>query len=208
MSHGLQPAWLRLPEVADWLRPGSGHPTGHDVRDTHMPLLLISLGLTGVAGLIALSRGRRPLGGAWPAYIFALPLGARSWNLIQTLTGARSESVHEAALVLQQLVTIAFLGLLVVPFAARWPVTGPHGTWSQGLVALLGTFILYLVGFLPVEPSTATTSLLASSAVLLGDAIRNLEPGHAGRLLRHAARGARSRAARPVRPRSPPGLSR
>jgi protein-S-isoprenylcysteine O-methyltransferase Ste14 len=132
-----------------------------------MPSFLIWLGLVPAVGLIALSRGRRPVRDAWPAYAFSLLLAPHIRSLFLSLTGPRSESVHDVALVLQQVVTTAFLALLVVLFAARRSVTGPHATLTQGVVALVGTFCLYLVGFLPVESSTSTESLLASSAVVL-----------------------------------------
>jgi protein-S-isoprenylcysteine O-methyltransferase Ste14 len=129
--------------------------------------LVIWLGLIAAAGLIALSRGRRPLVDAWPAHLFALPLAVQISRLISNQHGLSALSLHDFAIVLQQAAVAVFLGLLVVLFALRSPVSGPHATWTQGLVALAGTFTLNVAGFLPVEPTTSTTSLLLSSGVVL-----------------------------------------
>jgi protein-S-isoprenylcysteine O-methyltransferase Ste14 len=132
-----------------------------------MQPLVIWLGLVAVAGFIALSRGRRPLVDAWPAYLFALPLGFLISNLISNQLGLSALSLHDFAALLQQISVVIFLGLLVVLFAVRSPVSGSHATQTQGLVALAGTFILDVAAFLPVEPSTSTPSLLLSSGVVI-----------------------------------------
>jgi protein-S-isoprenylcysteine O-methyltransferase Ste14 len=132
-----------------------------------MQPLVIWLVLVAAAGLIALSKGRRRLVDAWPAYLFALPLATRIWRLFGTQTGPVTVSPHQIADLLQQIVFIGFFGLLVALFAIRSPVSGPQATRTQGLVALVGTFILNVVGFLPIEPTTSTTSLLLSSGIVL-----------------------------------------
>jgi protein-S-isoprenylcysteine O-methyltransferase Ste14 len=132
-----------------------------------MQPLLIWLGLVAGVGLIALSRGRRPLADAWPAHLFALPLGFLISRLISKLLGSSALSLHDFAVLLQQIAVVSFLGLLVVLFAVRSPVSGPRATWTQGLVALAGTFILNMAGFLPIEPSTSTSNLLLSSGVVI-----------------------------------------
>jgi protein-S-isoprenylcysteine O-methyltransferase Ste14 len=131
-----------------------------------MEILLIWLGLNGIVVAIARATGRSPLFDAWPAYLFALPLAVRIVSAGRTLSGPASLSLHDAALLMQQLTTIAFFGLLVVLFSARRRVSGPQATRTQRVVALVGTFSLNLVGLLPTELNASTTSLLASSAVV------------------------------------------
>jgi protein-S-isoprenylcysteine O-methyltransferase Ste14 len=105
------------------------------------------------------------LGNVWPAYLFALPLGARIWNL----SGARfGDSLHDQALLVQEIVTIVFLALVVVLFAVRRRgIAGQRATLQAGAVALVGTFLLNLVGYLPLEETTATDALLASIVVVV-----------------------------------------
>jgi protein-S-isoprenylcysteine O-methyltransferase Ste14 len=101
------------------------------------------------------------LGNVWPAYLFALPLGVRIWNLAKL-------SDASVARVLQELSTIIFLGLVVVLFAVRRrTVHGPRAAWHAGLIALVGTFLLNIVGYLPVESTTPTESLLASTVIIV-----------------------------------------
>jgi protein-S-isoprenylcysteine O-methyltransferase Ste14 len=105
------------------------------------------------------------LGNVWPAYIFALPLAARVWGLVHA---RRAESLHAQAQLLQEIVTVAFLGLVVVLFAVRRRrIQSQHATLVPGLVALVGTFLLNVVGYLPVDDTTSTEALLASSAVVI-----------------------------------------
>src|SRR5437868_1949590 len=132
-----------------------------------MQPLLIWLGLVVVVGLMAVSKGRRPLVDAWPGYVFALPLGFLISRLISIQFGQSTHSLHDFAALLQQTGVALFLGLLVVLFAVRSPVSGPRATWTQGLVALAGTFILNIAAFFPIEPSTSTPTLLVSSGVVI-----------------------------------------
>jgi protein-S-isoprenylcysteine O-methyltransferase Ste14 len=105
------------------------------------------------------------LGNVWPAYLFALPLSARVWNLARA---PRAETLHDQAQLLGETVTVVFLGLVVVLFAIRRrAIEGQRATWRAGAVALLGTFLLNVVGYLPVEESTSTGSLLASSVIVV-----------------------------------------
>lgn len=106
------------------------------------------------------------LGNIWPAYLFALPLGARVWGLVRT---TRDEaSLHAQAGLLQEGVTVAFLGLVVVLFAIRRrTIKGQRATLRQAAVAIVGTFLLNVVAYLPIEDSTSTASLIASGAVVL-----------------------------------------
>jgi protein-S-isoprenylcysteine O-methyltransferase Ste14 len=126
-------------------------------------------GLSGLhRDLEATPWGYRLLANVWPAYIFALPLLVRLWNLMQrTLSGSWGGSLHTQALLLQELVTVVFLGLTVLLFVVRRPVVGRRANWRAGFVALLGTFLLNVVGFLPVESSTSTAAALTSSAVIV-----------------------------------------
>lgn len=104
------------------------------------------------------------LGNVWPAYLFALPLSARAWNLAHA---HRPETLHDQALLLQEVITVVFLGLVVVLFAIRRrAIAGQRATWRAGGVALLGTFLLNAVGYLPIEDTTSTNSLFASFAVV------------------------------------------
>lgn len=105
------------------------------------------------------------LGNIWPAYIFALPLAARLW----ILTNARpAADLHARAQLLEEVVTVVFLGLVVLLFAIRRRrLAGGHATFIPGLVALAGTFLLNVVGYLPVQDTTSTEALLAASAVVI-----------------------------------------
>jgi protein-S-isoprenylcysteine O-methyltransferase Ste14 len=104
------------------------------------------------------------LGNVWPAYIFALPLAARVWNLVHISSDG---SLHAQAVLLQETVTVLFLALVVILFAVRRrSVRGQRATFGPGLVALLGTFLLNVVAYLPVEDTASTTSLFASSLVI------------------------------------------
>src|SRR5215216_5056695 len=83
------------------------------------------------------------LGNVWPAYLFALPLAARLWSLFQTVRQLREPSLHDQARVLQEAVTVVFLALVVILFAVRRRgIQGQRATWREGVVALLGTFLL------------------------------------------------------------------
>ena len=105
------------------------------------------------------------LGNVWPAYLFALPLAARVWSVLRR---PPPSSLHDHAGLLQEFVTIAFLAVVVILFAVRRrTVQGRRAGWRQGLIALAGTFLLNVVAYLPIEPSTATGLLLASSAVVV-----------------------------------------
>ena len=105
------------------------------------------------------------LGNLWPAYLFALPLGARVWSLVHAQYGP---TLHDRARLLQEVVTIVFLALVVVLFVVRRrAITGRRATWQAGAVALLGTFILNVVGYLPIDDTTSTAALLASSGVII-----------------------------------------
>jgi len=105
------------------------------------------------------------LGNAWPAYLFALPLLVRAWNLFHA---TRADTLHDQALLLQETVTVVFLGLVVLLFAIRRrAIKGQRANWRAGGVALLGTFLLNVVAFLPIEASTSTEGLLASSVIVI-----------------------------------------
>jgi protein-S-isoprenylcysteine O-methyltransferase Ste14 len=105
------------------------------------------------------------LGNVWPAYVFALPLGARIWADTRSDFG---ESLNGQARLLQEAVTIVFLTLVVILFAVRRRnLQSRHAGWVPGLVALLGTFLLNTVAFLPVEDTASTSALLASSAIVV-----------------------------------------
>lgn len=101
----------------------------------------------------------------WPAYLFALPLAARVWSDLHT---DYATTLDGRARLLQEVLTTIFLALVVVLFAVRRrKIAGQHAGWLAGAVALLGTFLLNAVAFLPVESSTSVSVLLASSAVII-----------------------------------------
>jgi protein-S-isoprenylcysteine O-methyltransferase Ste14 len=105
------------------------------------------------------------LANLWPAYIFALPLGARVWGLLHAAPG---NTLRSQAVWLEELVTVVFLALVVGLFIVRRRgIRGAHATFLPGLVALLGTFLLNIVAYLPIEDTTSTESLLASSIVVI-----------------------------------------
>jgi protein-S-isoprenylcysteine O-methyltransferase Ste14 len=105
------------------------------------------------------------LGNVWPAYLFALPLAARIWSVLHR---PQPSSLHDQASLIQELVTIVFLAVVVLLFAIRRrTIEGRRAGWRQGLIALVGTFLLNVVDYLPIEASTATSLLLASSVVVV-----------------------------------------
>jgi protein-S-isoprenylcysteine O-methyltransferase Ste14 len=111
------------------------------------------------------SWGGMLLGNVWPAYVFALPLAARIWEYLRT---PRSTTLHAQAQMVQEFITIVFLALVVVLFAIRRRrIAGQRSTFWPGLVALVGTFLLNVVAYLPIEDSTSTAALLTSSAVVV-----------------------------------------
>jgi protein-S-isoprenylcysteine O-methyltransferase Ste14 len=105
------------------------------------------------------------LGNVWPAYVFALPLAARIWGFMHVRF---DETLHGRAQLLQELVTIVFLALVVVLFVIRRRrLRGEHASLVPGAVALVGTFLLNVVAYLPVDDTTSTAALLASSLVVI-----------------------------------------
>lgn len=105
------------------------------------------------------------LGNVWPAYVFALPLAARVWGLTHVRW---SQDLHGQAQLLEEVVTVIFLGLVVLLFAIRRRrLAGGHATLVPGLVALAGTFLLNVVGYLPVPDTLSTEMLFASSAIVI-----------------------------------------
>jgi protein-S-isoprenylcysteine O-methyltransferase Ste14 len=111
------------------------------------------------------SMGGLLLGNVWPAYLFALPLGARVWGDLHAPfdTG----TTNGQARLLQEVVTVAFLALIVVLFVIRRrTIKSRRADWVGTSVALLGTFLLNVVAFLPVEDTASTMALLGSSAVI------------------------------------------
>jgi protein-S-isoprenylcysteine O-methyltransferase Ste14 len=118
--------------------------------------------------LEATSWGSLVLSNLWPAYIFALPLAARVWSLAQSIRQTTQPTPYDQAKLLQEAVTIVFLALVVILFAVRRRgIHGQRATWREGLVALLGTFLLNVVAYLPVDATAETGTLLASSAIVV-----------------------------------------
>jgi protein-S-isoprenylcysteine O-methyltransferase Ste14 len=103
------------------------------------------------------------LGNVWPAYLFALPLAARCWTFFLAWRAG-----EDPIRLLQEAVTIVFLALVVVLFAVRRrAIHGQRAGWREGLVALLGTFLLNVVAYVPVEASVSSGTLLASSVIVM-----------------------------------------
>ena len=112
------------------------------------------------------SWGALLLGNVWPAYVFALPLAARTWNFWRSWRSLAS--LHAQAQVLQEGVTVVFLALVVLLFIIRRrAIRGERASLTPGVVALVGTFLLNVVAYLPVDETTSTVALLASSAVVI-----------------------------------------
>jgi protein-S-isoprenylcysteine O-methyltransferase Ste14 len=94
-----------------------------------------------------------------------LPLAYRIWILLSWPWGT---TLHARAELLEQVVTSVFLGLVVLLFVVRrGSIQGQRASLGPGLVALAGTFLLSVAGYLPVATTTSTTSLLASSLVVI-----------------------------------------
>ncbi|MBV9577724.1 MAG: isoprenylcysteine carboxylmethyltransferase family protein [Chloroflexi bacterium] len=116
-------------------------------------------------GVEATPLGGVLLGHVWPAYVFAVPLAIRLWDLIHLQPDG---SLYLQAAFLQELVTVVFLALVVVLFVFRQRrQSGQPTTFVPGLIALLGTFLLNVVGYLPIDITDSTQALLASSAVVI-----------------------------------------
>jgi protein-S-isoprenylcysteine O-methyltransferase Ste14 len=117
------------------------------------------------------SWGRILLSNVWPAYLFALPLAGKvvafPSMIAANQNGALHDPLHFQARIVQDLVTIAFMALVVVLFIVRTPVRGRRADWKGGTVALLGTFMLNLVGYLPVDNGASTEALIASTLVMV-----------------------------------------
>jgi protein-S-isoprenylcysteine O-methyltransferase Ste14 len=140
--------------------------------EAESPLLIPWRGLVRVHRELEETRwGRVILSNVWPAYLFALPLGAKLMALPGMLavvpTGAHQDFIHYQARVVQELVTMAFLALVVVLLIVRAPVRGRHANWRGGAVALVGTFLLNVVGVVPVASSASTEALVASTLLIV-----------------------------------------
>jgi len=109
--------------------------------------------------------GNLLLANVWPAYVFALPLAARIYSVTRL---THPTSLHAQAVLLQEVVTVVFLALVALLFAIRRrAIRRDHATLVPGLVALVGTFLLNVVAYLPADDTTSTEALLASSAVVI-----------------------------------------
>jgi len=117
--------------------------------------------------------GPTRFGNLWPAYVFALPFVARLWRWLDNLVhaGGAGTSVHQWAVLMQEMVTILFLGAVVVLFLVRSPVLGRRAGPGAGLVALAATFLLNLAGFLPVAEDLPTAAFVASTLVIVGGTV-------------------------------------
>jgi protein-S-isoprenylcysteine O-methyltransferase Ste14 len=73
---------------------------------------------------------------------------------------------------IEEVVTVVFLAQVVLLFVVRQRgLLGAHAALGPALVALLGTFLLDVVGYLQVPDTTSSAALLASSVfVLVGTA--------------------------------------
>jgi len=109
------------------------------------------------------------LGNLWPAYLFAVPLVIRAWGLVHMRPGG---TLHAELTFVEEVVTVVFLAQVVLLFVVRQrDLLGQHAALVPGLVALLGTFLLDVVGYLRVDDTTSSTALLASSVfVIVGTA--------------------------------------
>jgi protein-S-isoprenylcysteine O-methyltransferase Ste14 len=103
--------------------------------------------------------GRPLLSNVWPAYVFALPLGARLAGDAGRLKGMST------AVLAQEAATVLFQALIVLLFVIRRPVIGSRADWRGGIVALLGTFLLNVVAFLPISDSVGSSQLFTSAIV-------------------------------------------
>jgi protein-S-isoprenylcysteine O-methyltransferase Ste14 len=92
-------------------------------------------------------------------------VSARVWGLVHA---HRADTLHGQAQLLQEVVTVIFLGLVVVLFAVRRRrISGAHATLAPGLVALVGTFLLNVVAYLPVDDTRSTEALFVSSLIVI-----------------------------------------
>lgn len=120
--------------------------------------------------------GRLLLTNVWPAYLFSLPFGTRVVNVYSKIVSGPPSTepdtlFHFRISLAQEMVTLVFMFLVVLLFTIRRPLKGPHATWRGAVVALIGTFLLSFVGFLPVPSDTSTTALMASTVVVLAGTV-------------------------------------
>lgn len=112
--------------------------------------------------------GHLVLGNVWPAYLFALPLGIKLWGLRDRLLAPGTGELSRVyAQIAQEVVTVLFLALVVVLFIIRRRPVGRRADGRDTLVALAGTFLLNVVGLLPVPHETTTEALLGSTVVIV-----------------------------------------
>ena len=106
------------------------------------------------------------LGNVWPAYMFALPLGARIWGLRQH--AARRHAARPGASCSRKSSrSSSWRWSWCCSSIRRARIQRPARQLAPALVALVGTFLLNVVAYLPIEATTSTTSLLAASAVVV-----------------------------------------
>ena len=80
----------------------------------------------------------------------------------------RGSTLHAQLGFVQDAVTVVFLTLVVVLFAIRRrDLRGERAALLPTLVALLGTFLLNVVGYLPVDTTASSAALLASTIVVI-----------------------------------------
>jgi len=103
-----------------------------------------------------------------PATFWMVVLVAKMLTLFEYLSSSAvsQPTLGVAARVLYQTLTIALIGMCVVLFLARRPVLGRRATWQGRVVALIGTFVLYVPAAVHVG-DVPTTLLLTSSAIIL-----------------------------------------
>ncbi|MBI2755703.1 MAG: isoprenylcysteine carboxylmethyltransferase family protein [Chloroflexi bacterium] len=115
--------------------------------------------------------GRLVLANLWPAYIFLLPLLGKVylvWTRLVSTSGSGVDPLHVRAQLVQDAATIVFFALVVGLYAIRAPRKGPRSDLRGAAVAIMGTFLLNLVGFLPVPAAEPTTEvLLVSTGVIV-----------------------------------------
>lgn len=117
--------------------------------------------------------GSLALNRLWPAYFFALVVGAKLVALREALlepTGRlleRGEWGFVAWLVHQSLTTL-FLAVVVVLFIVRKPVVGARSSFGGAAVAVAGTFALALLSTTPAGPRPWELLVVASALIVAG----------------------------------------
>lgn len=109
------------------------------------------------------------LGRAVPASFFTILVIAKLWTLPALLqTSAGAWDLHAAAVLIQRVATILFTSLVVALFVVRRPIVGRRSGFGPAIVALMGTFAMWVPAAAPVTNPDTLSMLLSTALTLAG----------------------------------------